>query len=239
MPSPIATQNTRAGLCPHGLPPSACPICSGGAMGGGGRARDAVATKPMNTGEWSFMKCYAAGLALKAQDARVENAKTTLERQMEFAKELGKNIQNIADKIQNTIQNIQNISPKFVQNVIQVMNNFIITPLMNMIAQIPKLIEKMVDLQQRLGTILQQSGEKLAAILGEVKNFIEKKIIDDVKQKLKKLLLFFADVNVEDENYKEDDSLAVFKSREMKKYLVNLVTKLKKRNEDEDRSDKE
>ena len=45
--------------------------------------------------------------------------------------------------------------------------------------------------------------------------------------------------NLEDENYKGDDGLEVFKAREMKKYLVNLVTKIKKRNENEDRSDKE
>ena len=184
------------------------------------------------------MKCYAAGLALKAQDARVENAKTTLQQQMEFAKELGKNIQNIADKIQNTIQNIQNASPQFVQNTLQVLNKFVITPLMNLVAQIPKLIEKMVDLQQRLGTMLQQAGEKLTAILGEIKNFIEKKIVDDIKKKVKDFFFFFM-ANLEDENYKSDDALEVFKSREMKKYLVNLVTNIKKRNENEDRSDKE
>ena len=237
MPAPISVQSTRAGLCPHGLPPSACPICNGGG-GGGGRVREAVASKPTISTEWSFMKCYAAGLALKVQDARVENAKTTLEQQLQFAKELNKNIQNIADKIQTAIQNIQNISPQFVQNIIQVLNNTILTPLMHLVAQLPKLIEKMVDLQQRLGTMLQQAGEKLTAILGEIKNFIEKKIVEDIKKEIKKLLFFFMP-NLEDENYNGDDKLEVFKAREMKKYLVNLVTKIKKRNDDENRSDKE
>ena len=96
----------------------------------------------------------------------------------------------------------------------------------------------MVDLQQRLGTMLQQAGEKLTAILGEIKNFIEKKIVDDIKKQIRKLLFFFMP-NLEDENYKGDDGLEVFKVREMKKYLVNLVTKIKKRNKNEDRSDKE
>ena len=71
MPAPISVQSTRAGLCPHGLPPSACPICNGGG-GGGGRVRETVASKPTISTEWSFMKCYAVGLALKVQDARVE-----------------------------------------------------------------------------------------------------------------------------------------------------------------------
>ena len=35
MSTPIISQTTnKAGLCPHGLPPAACPICSGGGMGG-------------------------------------------------------------------------------------------------------------------------------------------------------------------------------------------------------------
>lgn len=237
MPAPISVQSTRAGLCPHGLPSSACPICNGGG-GGGGRVRETVASKPTISTEWSFMKCYAVGLALKVQDARAENAKTALQQQMEFAKELGKNIQNIADKIQTAIQNIQNVSPQFIQNALQVLNNTVLTPLMNLVAQIPKLIEKLVGLQQRLGTMLQQAGEKLTAILGEIKNFIEKKIVDDIKKKVKDLIFFFM-ANLEDENYKQDDSLEVFKAREMKKYLVNLVTKIKKRNDDENRNDKE
>lgn len=238
MPAPISLQsNNRAGLCPHGLPPSACPICSGGGMAGGGKAKEAVATRPMNSGEWSFMKCYAAGLAMRAQEARVENAKTAFERQIEFAQQLGKNIQNIADKIHNAIQNIQNITPSFIQNTLQVITNVIINPILNLISQIPKLIEKMAELQQKLGNMLQQAGEKLVAILGDIKNFVDRKIIENIKKKVGKLFLFFM-ANLEDENYRNDDALEVFKSREMKKYLVNLVTKIKKRNKDEDRSNK-
>lgn len=239
MPSPISLQsNNRAGLCPHGLPPSACPICSGGAMAGGGRAKNTPVSKPVNSGEWSFMKCYAAGLAMRAQEARVENAKTAFERQIEFAQQLGKNIQNIAEKIHSALQNIQNSSPAFVQNTIQVVTNIIINPILNLISQIPKLIEKIAEFQQKLGTMLQQAGEKLAAILGDLKNFIDRKIIENIKKNIKKLFFFFISEN-ENENYKNDDTLAVFKSREMKKYLVNVISNIKKRNENENRNDKE
>ncbi len=70
MSSPIAAQsNNRAGLCPHGLPPAACPICSGGGgMGGAKMKNSPPVSKPAHSGEWSFMKCYAAGLAMRAQD---------------------------------------------------------------------------------------------------------------------------------------------------------------------------
>ena len=38
-----------SGLCPHGLPPGACPICSN--MGGGGSTR--VGERPQKAGEMS------------------------------------------------------------------------------------------------------------------------------------------------------------------------------------------
>ncbi len=232
MSAPINTQGTnRAGMCPHGLPPAACPICSGGSMGGGGRMKNSVSTKP--AGEWSFMKCYAAGMAIKAREARAENAKNVFEKQIEFAKQLGQNIRNLAEKIQNAIQNIQNIAPKFIQNTLQVINNVFITPILNIINQIPKLIEKFVQFQQRAGEFLQQAGEKLAAILGDIKNFIDRKIIENLKKKAKKFMLFFMS-NIEDENYKNDETLAVFKSRELKKYIVKIFSKDKKRKDNAD-----
>ena len=239
MPTPISLQsNNRAGLCPHGLPPSACPICSGGGMAGGGRVKEAVASKPINSGEWSFMKCYAAGLAMRAQEARVENAKTAFERQIEFAQQLGKNIQNIADKIQNAIQNLQNSSPVIIQNILQVINNSIINPILNLMSQIPKLIENLAEFQKKLGEMLQQAGEKLTALLGDIKNFIDRKVIENIKKQIKKFFLWFT-TDLEDENYKNDDALEVFKAREMKKYLVNIVTKIKKRNNNDNRTNKE
>ncbi|MBQ9246268.1 hypothetical protein IJ182_08385 [bacterium] len=234
MSSPIATQsNTRAGLCPHGLPPAACPICSGGGMGGAGKMRDTAQTKPMRSTEWSFMKCYAAGLAMRAQEARAENSKNVFEKQIEFAKQLGQEIRNLANRIQNAIKNIQNTMPPLVQNVIQVLNNIIITPLLNMLSQIPKIIEKFAQFQQRVGEFIQQAGEKLAAILGDIKNFIERNIIENVKKKAKKFFLFFMS-NIEDENYKNDETLAIFKAREMKKFIVKILKKNKKRDNNAD-----
>lgn len=64
---------------PTWVTPAACPICSGGEMAGGSRAKEtAPVSKPIST-EWSFMKCYAVGFAFRAQEERAENAKTVLE----------------------------------------------------------------------------------------------------------------------------------------------------------------
>jgi cysteinyl-tRNA synthetase len=230
----VSNVNNKTGLCPHGLPPAACPICSGGSMSGGRIKDNSPATKPINTGEWSFMKCYAAGLALKAQEVRIENAKNVFEMQIEFSKQLAKNIQNITDKIQNTLQNLKDISPNFLKSTIQIISNVIINPILNLISQIPKIIEKFTEFQQKFAMIIQNAGEKLVAILGDIKNFINKKILEDLKKKAKNIFSFFVS-NTEDENYKNDDTLAVFKSRELKKYIVKI---LKKRKNNADRGTK-
>ncbi len=234
MSSPITAQpNNRVGLCPHGLVPSACPVCSGGAAGGVNKMKDSPASKPSNSGQWSFMKCYAAGLAIKAQEARIDNRKNILEKQLEFAHKLEKNIQNLTEKIQNALQNIKSTAPIFIFNTLQTINNLIIKPVLNIIAKISGLIIKITELQQKITNLLQQAGEKLTAILGDIKNFIDKKIIEDIKKKAKKIFSFFIP-DMRDENYQNDDTLAVFKARELRKYIAEILKKNWKRNNNAD-----
>ena len=226
MSGPISTgssqSTSRAGMCPHGLPPAACPICSGAGMSGGGKKHDAVKmTKPMSN-EWSWMKCYTVGLSMKAAAARVEANKTAFERQIEFASQMHKQIQNLADRIRNSLDNIQKLLPQPVANIVQNIASFVINPILNLISQIPKLIEKFANFQQNLANMLQQAGEKLTALLADLKKFIDKTITDNVKKIAKKIFLFFIS-NAEDENYNNDETLAVFKSREIKKYFINLL----------------
>lgn len=236
MPSPIQSQSTtRAGLCPHGLPPSACPICNSGAMGGGIRVKDTPATKPAKTNEWSWIKCYAAGLAMRANEARAENAKNAFEKQIEFAKQLKNNIQQIADRIKNAIDSLQKTLPSTIGKVVSIISNAIIFPILNIIAQIPKLIEKFAQLQQNIANLVKQTGDKITAFLSDFKNFIEKTFIEKTKKAVKKFFLFFIS-DPEDENYQNDDTLAVFKSRELRKLLSGIINPKKEEKENADRS---
>lgn len=230
MSSPISTKsNTRAGLCPHGLPPSACPICNSGGMSGA-KMKNSPVTKPkIKSGQWSYMKCYAVGVALKQQKARAQNAKKAFERQIEFAKELSKSIDNMAQKIRNNISAIQKSLPAVFSAPLNAMVNIFINPLLNLISQIPKLIEKFAQFQQNIKNFINQAAEKFAAILGEIKNFINKNIFENIKKQAKKLFKLFS-VSSEEENYKNDDTLAVFKSRELKKYIVKILNYKQKRN---------
>ena len=232
MSTPVTAQgNTRAGMCPHGLPPAACPICSGG-MSGAGKMKNTAPMKKAPAGQWSYMKCVAEGMAIKERKARMENAKNAFERQIEFAKQLSKNISLMADKIHNAIKNLQAESSVFIQKALNVLTNFVINPVLNLLAQIPKIIEKFAQFQQRVAEFIQQAGEKLSVFLADIKGFFDRNI-DNIKKKAKKFFLFFMS-NIEDENYKNDENLAIFKSREIKKFIVKIFSKNKKRENNAD-----
>ena len=82
---------------------------------------------------------------------------------------------------------------------------------------------------------INQAAEKLSALLGDFKNFIKSKV-EDIKKNWKKLFFFF-NSDIEDENYKNDEALAVFKSRELKKYLLKILKTNKKQGKNDNRSD--
>lgn len=234
MSSPIQSPtNTRTGLCPHGLPPSACPICNKGAMAGGGSKLKDNSIQRTTTNEWSWMKCYAVGQAMKASEARAEYAKNAIERQLDFAKQLRNDIQQLADKIKMLADNLQNSLPNSLSKIVSIVTNSVILPVIKIIALVPKIIEKFAEFQKFFTSLIQQAGEKLTGILGDLKNFWDRKVLDKIKKSAKKFFLFFM-TNIEDENYQNDDNLAIFKSRELRKLLVRILTKKKEHEKNAD-----
>ncbi len=229
----VTSPNTqRAGLCPHGLPPAACPICSGnGGMGGTGRIKNTPPPKSTVSNEWSWMKCYTAGLMMKSQQDRIESAKLDFKREIESYKLLQKMVDALADKIKSNLENIQNSLPKPISIPLQIITNFIVKPILNLISQLPKIMENIANFGQNLRNLIQQAGEKLTAVIGEMKNFVKSKI-EDIKKRAKKIFLFFLS-EIEDKDYKNDESLEVFKSRELKKYLLKIIKMVKKQGEND------
>ena len=221
MSSPIsATSSSRAGLCPHGLPSAACPICSGGGMSAGGTRAKEV-TRP-STNEWSYAKCVAVGLQMQAQKAIAEAPKQVLERQLEFAKQFGKELNNLAETIKANLQNFQNSLPNSLQVPMQMITKFVINPVLNLMQQIPKIMEKLAHLQYNTKEFVQNVAEKLVAFLGETKNFIDKKITDKLKKKIKSIFSIFIP-EFEGENYQNEEELAIFKARELRKELLKIL----------------
>ena len=219
-----------SGLCPHGLPPSACPICSN--MGGGGSTR--VGERPQKAGEMSYHQCAMIGNMMRARELadkrhvqyleqHAENLKAfeatmtkVSESMLEFAKQISSNL--LLKPIAFTIQNIAVPIVNFIKSFPQITANFItnITEKLNIIK------EKFVDIM-----------DKLTAVFGEAKAFIEKKIselISTIKSKFEGLFKIFKKHNAEDDDTKIDDDKKIFN---LKTILHKISRKLKHKKDKE------
>ena len=72
----------KSGLCPHGLPPGACPICSN--MGGGGGLR--AGERPQKAGEMSYHECVMMGNLLRARALAEKRHAQNIEQRAEALK---------------------------------------------------------------------------------------------------------------------------------------------------------
>lgn len=217
--SAASMQKLKVGSCPHGLPMGACPICSG--MGGGGGSSRKVA----NPGEMSWDECVAMGNVLKAQ--RLAKQQARLEMQEQAAANLANRLENLAAKMSNLIQKLTDFSQKIQSqakpDLLSKTLAFaakIATPILNILKDIPLFIQKTFTLvQQKLADI----SDKLTAILGELKNSVEKKISDrlkDFKKKFKSLLGILESAEVdEDEDKKIEESKRMFELKTVTDFI--------------------
>lgn len=218
--NPSTVRNTAT--CPHGLPMGACPICNGGA---GGKTK-------RNSGEWSYAKCAAVGAQMRAAKARIEARKELLEEQFNTALKIQKAIMNFVDKAQNMLQSIHSKLPQELQTVFNKLVNGIINPVLNLISKIPQTIEKISEFINEAKNKILSAAEKLNAILGEIKNFIEKNITDRFKKLTRKIIRFFI-LEEREENYQNDEEIEIFKSRELRKIHMAIL-RLRREGEKED-----
>jgi len=83
----LATQvpnvnQVKPGMCPHGLPPGACPICSKMAGGSGLRAGE----RPQKPGEMSYHQCVMIGNMMRARELAEKRHLQNLESRAEALK---------------------------------------------------------------------------------------------------------------------------------------------------------
>ncbi len=210
----------NAGLCPHGLPPGACPICSN--MGGGGGSR--VGERPQKAGEMSYHQCAMIGAMMKARAARLENHEKNLQAHAEAVLQFQENLNKMAQKMFVFAQQISN---SFILKPVAFTIKNIVVPIINFVKNIPNIAtqikQKFVDIQ-----------DKLNAIFGEAKAFVEKKIselVSTVKSKLEGLFKIFKKQNADDEDTKIDDDKKIFNL----KTIIHKIWK-KKKDDTEDKS---
>ena len=220
MPSAIMQQSgiMKAGTCPHGAPLGACPICNG--MGGGMKTADHTA-KP---GEMSWNECAAIGAMLKAQKnaklARQQDAITFAQRVAEFEKTM----MNISQKIANLSGMVANSFPPIVASPVNFVLNKLIGGTVNLLKDIPAAFHRFAQsITQKLADI----SDKLAAVYGEVKAAIAKKLgepLNNFKKKLKSIFSIFEPQDSKNEDKQLDETKKAFR---LKTFIHDLYKKIK------------
>lgn len=207
-----------AGLCPHGLPPGACPICS--KMGGGGSMR--AGERPQKAGEMSYHQCAMIGNMMRARELAEKRQAQNLEKHAEALKAFENTMAKASENLQNFIQKMgQNIITKPIAFIAQ----NIALPLVNFVQNIPKLIQNFQNLKFEI-------QDKLNAVFGEMKNFVQKKIADivsNIKSKFEGLFKIFKKHNADDDDTKIDDDKKIFN---LKNILRKIIRKKKEKDDD-------
>lgn len=220
----VHANNARIGTCPHGLPQGACPICSG--MGGGGGMRKAdFSAKP---GEMSWNECAAIGAFLKAQ----QNAK--LQRQQDaqnFAQQavaFQNAMNNASQKAAALAQFFSANTPAIIAKPVNFVLNTVIGGTLNAIKSFPQTVQNAL---QTVGQKLADISDKLAAVYGEVKTAIAKKLsetLNEFKKKVKSLFSIFNPQDADNDDKQVDETKKAFK---LKTFIHDLYKNLKKEDE--------
>ncbi len=218
MVASVQNNKVGGGLCPHGLPPAACPICSGG-MGGGAKKAD-FSAKP---GEMSWNECAAIGAMMRAQKLQKQmNAQAHENRLLAIAK-FETQMMNVSQKLAQLAVMIANNTPSAIAKPINFILNKVAIPLLNTLKNIPVNIMKTMDnIRQKFVDI----QDKLNAVFGELKNSVEKKISDTLANFKKKIqMLFQVDESTEttEEEKKVEEEKRTF---EVKTFINDLYNKI-------------
>lgn len=222
--SVTAVGSVRAGLCPHGLPPGACPICSG--MGGGSKVQTAdFSAKP---GEMSWNECAAIGAFLKSlQNARMAKEADFQQRLINIAQFEA----NMAKSAERLNQFIQTMSQHTLTKPLAVVAQKVLMPILQTIKDLPaNIMQTVANITAKLVDI----SDKLTAVYGELKAAISKKVSEfakAIKKKIKSIFEIFSADNDDDEN----EIMIAFEKHldKLKGLLEKISDKLKKEVEQE------
>ena len=227
--SNAVTQVNKAntGLCPHGLPPSACPICSN--MGGGSMR---VGERPQKAGEMSYHQCAMIGAMMKARALRLENHEKNLQQRAEAILQFQANLDKMIQKMGEFVNKISN---NFLLAPVGYTINNIVVPILRMIRNIPNIISNVQDKLSQIKQKFIDIQDKLTAIFGEAKAFVQKKIselVSVIKSKFEGLFKIFKRNNTQDDETKIDEDKKLFNL----KTVINKILNRKKKDDSEDKS---
>ena len=214
--------HTKIGTCPHGMPPGACPICSGMAGGNSTTKRDI----PRNVGEMTYNQCAAIGAMLRAQKVVKQRAQLAQQNHLQSLADFAKNLASIQAKITEFTAKISNTMPAIIAKPI----NFVLNKgFAGVISFVGNVISIITNISQKFVEI----SDKLSAIFGEAKSAIQKTVSDfwnKMKKKFKSIFFAFGTDENDNEEYKIDEAKKAFN---LKTFIHKLAQKLKERKQNE------
>lgn len=213
----VVANINKAGTCPHGVSPGACPICSG--MGGGGGR---VGERPQKPGEMSYHECAMIGAMMRAREAQQKMHEQTLLHRAESLKAFEQNLINISQKLSEFVSNIQ--KSILLKPFASLINNTAV-PILKVVSFLPNVIlnisEKLTQIKEKFIDI----QDKLNAIFGEAKAFINKKVaelVSTIKSKFEGLFKIFKRNNTKDDETKIDEDKKIFR---LKTFIQKILGK--------------
>ena len=221
MSNPINSVNkSSSGLCPHGMAPGACPICSG--MGGGSTR---VGERPQKAGEMSYHECAMIGAMIKARADAIKVHEQNLKHRADALKTFEQNMEKFGMKLAEFAAQISKIA--LLKPMAFLINN-IALPIINLVQNIPNIAQNIMSKISQLKIDIQ---DKLNAIFGEAKAFVEKKmseLVSSIKSKFEGLFKIFKKNNADDDDTKVDEDKKIFN-------LKTILQKIKRKIYGDDR----
>lgn len=237
IPHAATLSKTKVGTCPHGLPHGACPVCNG-MGGGGGGAGMRKADKPEREMSWS--ECYVVWQQmLKAKNDAKQSQNLATQAQMisqyKLQLSIGNSVQKLAGLASKMAEFIQQSKlNSSLGSKLLAFSARLALPVLNVVKNVLNFADKALNaIKEKITDI----SDKLNAMFGELKNSIEKKISDrlkDFKKKIKSLFGVFEPTEVIDEDDEEKQIEESKRNYELKTILNTIKEKFTRKKIKED-----
>lgn len=187
----------KPGCCAHGLPAGACPVCS---MSGGSTRKPDRDGRP---GEMSYHQCAMIGNMMKARALAQKNHEANLKQHILNVQQF----ENVMNKlVQDMKSYIRGLSQSIISKPVALVLNITVLPILNAVKFIARVMNTINNLRFEI-------MDKLSAIFGEAKAFLNKKLeqmMKVLKTPFEPFGKIFKRNNTDDDDTKIDDDKKIF-----------------------------
>ena len=179
----------------------------------------------------SYHECAMIGAMMRAREAQQKLHEQTLAHRAEALRAFEQNMINMAQKMADFAAKLNN---SVITKPLALIVNKIAVPIMKAISNLPNIALKIADKIAQIKEKFIDIQDKLNAVFGEAKAFIEKKVselISNIKSKLKGLFKIFKRNNTKDDETKIDEDKKVFR---LKTWIQKILNRDKNKDDSKD-----